>query len=89
MSRITRTSAAFIALALVGITSAQTAARNPQRPQVKVEDGRTKKEVSRDASKIDALLTRGLKRHQEVPLPSKNIPSAIPDSHRPKGLATA
>ena len=69
MSRITRTSAAFIALALVGITSAQTAARNPQRPQVKVEDGRTKKEVSRDASKIDALLTRGLKRHQEVPLP--------------------
>ncbi|MFT4513196.1 MAG: hypothetical protein ACI89X_000112 [Planctomycetota bacterium] len=69
MSRITRTSAAFIALALVGITNAQTAARNPQRPQVKVEDTRTKKEVRRDASKIDALLTRGLKRHQEVPLP--------------------
>lgn len=69
MSRITRTSAAVIALALVGITNAQTTARNPQRPQVKVEDDRSKKEVLRDASKIDALLTRGLKRHQEVPLP--------------------
>lgn len=69
MSRITRTSAAVIALALVGITNAQTTARNPQRPQVKVEDDRNKKEVLRDASKIDALLTRGLKRHQEVPLP--------------------
>ena len=69
MSRITQTSAAFLALALVGITSAQTSTQNAQRPQVKVEDGRTKKEVLRDASKIDALLTRGLKRHQEVALP--------------------
>lgn len=69
MSRITRTSAAFIALALVGIANAQTTARNPQRPDARVEDGRTKKEVLRDASKLDALLARGLKRHQEVPLP--------------------
>tara|TARA_R110002072_G_scaffold46591_8_gene128963 strand:+ start:4930 stop:7011 length:2082 start_codon:yes stop_codon:yes gene_type:complete len=69
MSRITRTSAAFLALALVGISNAQTAARNPQRPQVKVEDARSKKEVLRDAAKLDALLARGLKRHQETPLP--------------------
>jgi hypothetical protein len=68
MSRITRTSAAAIALALVGVTHAQTAARNPQRPTTQVESVRAKKDVLRDAAKLDALLARGLQRHQAEPL---------------------
>ena len=62
MSRITRTSALGIALALVGTIHAQTSARNPQRPKTKVEEARSDKEVQRDAAKIDALLARGLQR---------------------------
>lgn len=64
MSRITRTSALGIALALVGTIHAQTSAKNPQRPKTKVEEGRTGKEVLRDAAKIDALLARGLQRNR-------------------------
>lgn len=69
MSRTTRTSAAVLALALVGTAAAQTSTRNPQTPAQKVEDGRSKRDVLRDAAKIDALLARGLKRHQATPLP--------------------
>ena len=47
MSRITRTSALGIALALVGTIHAQTSARNPQRPKTKVEEARSDKEVQR------------------------------------------
>lgn len=69
MSRLIRTSALGIALAFVGVAHAQTAARNPQRPDARVEDGRAQKEVLRDAAKIDALLARGLNRHQAEPQP--------------------
>ena len=53
---------ASLALALAGAASlatAQTSARNPQRPDRRVEDVRPTKDVLRDASKIDALLSFG------------------------------
>ena len=69
MSRILRTSAIAIALTLAGICHAQTAARNPQRPTNQVDAVRPTKDVLRDAAKIDALLARGLQRHQQAALP--------------------
>ena len=69
MSQILRTSAIAIALTLAGICHAQTAARNPQRPTNQVDAVRPTKDVLRDAAKIDALLARGLQRHQQAALP--------------------
>ncbi|MCK5941842.1 MAG: DUF1549 domain-containing protein, partial [Planctomycetes bacterium] len=71
MHRNLRTSALF-ALALFGTTvaiDAQTAARNPQRPKQRVADVRAKKDVLRDAAKLDALLERGLQRKRVEPQP--------------------
>ena len=69
MSRITSTAAVTLVLALVGAIKAQTSARNPQRPNSLVQSKRESSEVLRDAAKLDAILERGLKRRQEVPLP--------------------
>ena len=68
MSRITNCRAIALALAIVGALPAQTSASNPQRPKTQVDSVRSKKVVLRDAAKLDALLTRGLKRHQAQPM---------------------
>lgn len=68
MSRITSSRAIALAIAIVGALPAQTSASNPQRPKTQVDSVRSKKIVLRDAAKLDALLTRGLKRHQAQPM---------------------
>ena len=62
-----------LTLALTGLAAhatAQTAARNPQRPDRRVEDVRPTKDVLKDAAKIDALLARGLRRLRTEPQPA-------------------
>ncbi len=79
MNRSTLRTASLV-LALAGAASlatAQTSARNPQRPDRRVEDVRPKKDVLRDASKIDALLERGLRRLRVEAQPVVDDPTFV------------
>ena len=81
MNRILRTSACSVTLALVGVATAQTAAVNPQRPSRTVETVRPLDRVKRDAAKLDALLERGLKRHQQTPQPIADDATFVRRAH--------
>ena len=71
MNPISRTSvvSAAIAMGLATVSPAQTAASNPQRPHKSVQSVRDRDEVLRDATRLDELLERGLRRRQQVAQP--------------------